>query len=79
MAVSARFRVSRVTPMAWASKDEPTVEVEMTPDYADGRNKDWAKYTPCGVFRMTVNNPDVIAVLVQNRAVEIMITPVDGD
>lgn len=65
--------------MAWASEDEPVAEIEMTPDYASGRNAEWAKYTPCGVFRMTVNNPAVIAQLVQNQAVDIVITPVDPD
>lgn len=60
MAINAKFKISRLTPMPWATQDEPTVEVEMTPDYAGDRNKDWQKYTPTGVIRLTVNNPAAI-------------------
>ena len=50
MAVSAKFVVSRITDMGWAT------EVEMTPDYAHGRNKEWAAATPAGMIRMTIKN-----------------------
>lgn len=54
-AVTARFQVSRVTPFRGADPDAWTQgEVEMTPDYADGANKQWAEATPSGVFRFTV-------------------------
>lgn len=56
MAVSARFKVSRVTPMGDPDKDPWAHEVELTPDYADGANKAWSAATPAGVIRMTITN-----------------------
>lgn len=50
MAITAKFKVTRVSDMKWAT------EVELTPDYADGRNKEWAEATPSGMIRMTVKN-----------------------
>lgn len=50
MAVTAKFKVNRNTDMTWAR------EVEMTPDYANGRNKEWAEATPSGMIRMTIKN-----------------------
>jgi len=65
MAITAKFKVQRVTDMGW---DDGTREVELTPDYAQGRNADWAKYTPSGVIRMTVNNPAALEQLQQGQA-----------
>ncbi len=48
--VTAKFKVARVSDMGWAT------EVELTPDYADGRNKAWAAATPAGMIRMTIKN-----------------------
>jgi hypothetical protein len=31
-------------------------EVELTPDYAQGRNAEWATATPAGMIRLTVTN-----------------------
>ena len=50
MAVTAKFKVSRISKMDWAT------EVELTPDYAAGRNKEWAAATPAGMIRMTIRN-----------------------
>lgn len=50
MAVTAKFRVSRRTEMDWAT------EVELVPDYAQGRNAEWAAATPAGMIRMTIKN-----------------------
>jgi hypothetical protein len=50
IAVSAKFKVSRKTDMKWAH------EVELVPDYADGRNKEWAEATPAGMIRLTIKN-----------------------
>lgn len=50
MAVTAKFKVNRKTDMKWAH------EVELTPDYADGRNKEWASATPAGMIRLTIKN-----------------------
>lgn len=50
MAVTAKFIVSRVTDMNWAT------EVELVPDYAQGRNAQWAAATPAGMIRMTIKN-----------------------
>ncbi len=48
--VSAKFIVHRATKMGWAT------EVELVPDYAHGRNKEWAEATPAGSIRMTIKN-----------------------
>ncbi len=50
MAVSAKFKVQKVSQMGWAT------EVELTPDYGDGKNKDWAAATPAGMVRLTIKN-----------------------
>jgi len=48
--VTAKFKVSRRNEMGWAT------EIELTPDYAQGRNAEWAEATPAGMIRMTVKN-----------------------
>lgn len=50
MAVTAKFKVFRVAEMGWAT------EVELTPDYAEGRNAEWAEATPAGMIRLTIKN-----------------------
>jgi hypothetical protein len=52
--VTAKFKVARNTDMGWGT------EVELTPDYAQGRNAEWAAATPAGMIRMTIKN-DVAA------------------
>ena len=54
MTVTARFKVSRVTPFGKPEDDWTQAEVEMTPDYAQGANAEWASATPSGVFRLTI-------------------------
>jgi hypothetical protein len=60
--VTARFKVTRVTPQGVteeeieAGKKPYAYEVEMTPDYAGGRNKQWAEATPQGVCRLLITN-----------------------
>ena len=73
--VSAKFKVSRVTDMPWANPSGSVKEIELTPDYANGANADWATATPSGVMRMTVTNPAVFDILVEGQAVDIIITP----
>lgn len=53
--VTAKFVVTKHS--KWS--DDRTGEVELTPDYAQGRNADWAKATPSGVIRMTITVPEV--------------------
>lgn len=53
--VTAKFKVTKHT--KWS--DNSTGEVELTPDYAQGRNTDWASATPAGVIRMTITRPEV--------------------
>jgi hypothetical protein len=50
MAVTAKFKVARKTDMDWAH------EIELTPDYAEGRNAEWAEATPAGMIRLTIKN-----------------------
>lgn len=66
MSVTAKFKVSRVTPMQWGDPD--VHEVEFTPDYAEGRNAEWAKFTPSGVIRMTCGNPAALQQFQQGKA-----------
>jgi hypothetical protein len=71
MTVNAKFKVQRVTPQSPISgKDgqlRDSAEIEMVPDYAGDRNKDWAEYTPSGVIRMNVNGP-ALSQFVQGKA-----------
>lgn len=61
MSVTAKFKVSRVTEQSSLGGRNgeivPSAEIELTPDYAGERNKDWSYYTPSGVMRMNVNGP----------------------
>jgi len=50
MAVTAKFKVARRTDMNWAT------EIELVPDYAQGRNAEWAEATPAGMIRLTIKN-----------------------
>jgi hypothetical protein len=68
MSVNAKFKVSRVTEMPWASPDNPCREVELTPDYANGANHQWSKATPSGVCRMTITNPAAFEQFEQGRS-----------
>lgn len=64
MSVSAKFKVQRVTPNVGFSN----TEVELVPDYAEGRNKDWAEYTPSGLMRLQITNPAALEQFQQGRA-----------
>lgn len=50
MSITAKFKVNRAVDMGWGT------EVEMTPDYAQGRNVEWSKATPAGMCRLTVTD-----------------------
>lgn len=63
--VTARFKVTRVSEMGWAT------EVEMTPDYAQGRNKAWKAASPAGIFRLTVANKVAAEKFREGRSVKI--------
>lgn len=63
--VTARFKVTRITPMGDAEKPYAT-EIEMTPDYAGGANKEWSQATPQGVCRLTITNNAAIEKLPLN-------------
>lgn len=62
--VTAKFKVSRKIPWGmWFNHKEQKWEgtpsgweVEFTPDYAEGRNAEWAAATPSGMIRMTIKN-----------------------
>lgn len=45
---------AKVTCQTKAPAGEGQFEVTFVPDYADGRNKDWALYTPSLSLSMTV-------------------------
>lgn len=50
MSVTAKFKVQTITDNAGYEADE----VLLVPDYAQGRNKDWAAATPSGTIRMHI-------------------------
>lgn len=68
MAVSAKFKVNRVSDMGWAK------EVELTPDYGDGKNKDWAAATPAGMMRLTIKNELAAEQFKMNQPVDIIMS-----
>jgi hypothetical protein len=65
MKVTAKFKVNRATKMGWAT------EVEMTPDYADGRNAEWAELTPAGMCRLTIKNELAAQEFTEGRALTV--------
>lgn len=72
MAVTARFKVSKVTPQG--DPEAKRGEVEMTPDYAQGKNSEWAEATPSGVFRMWITNEAAFEQFVLGAEVDIMLS-----
>jgi hypothetical protein len=72
MAITAKFKVSRVADMDWAH------EIELTPDYAQGRNAEWAEATPAGMIRMTVRNDVAAEQFTQGRAFTVLFEPEEG-
>ena len=67
MAVTAKFKVSRNSPMG--DPDAPWAhEVELTPDYSGDRNKDWSAATPSGMCRLTITNPSAYGQFKEGQA-----------
>lgn len=64
--VTAKFKVSRLTEAATYT------EVEMTPDYGQGRNAEWAAATPSGVIRLTISNPAAIEYFQKDAPITVM-------
>lgn len=65
MAVTAKFKVARKIPLGptfdvetstWSDQPPWAWEIELVPDYAEGRNADWAAATPAGMIRLTIKN-----------------------
>lgn len=69
MAITAKFKVARRTDMDWAT------EVELTPDYGEGRNAEWAEATPAGTIRMTVRNDVAAREFTQGRPFTVTFEP----
>lgn len=53
MGISLRFYVAEI--VRHAGSDFRTIRLR--PDYKDGANADWAKYTPSGLIELSVGNP----------------------
>jgi hypothetical protein len=53
------MKVTEVTDRSsqWGTTSQETHEVTLTP-VAGEENKTWAKYTPGGSIKLTINNPD---------------------
>lgn len=88
MAVTARFKVGRITLFSPTDPEEFTAkindpetqvgevgaEIEMVPDYAQGANKEWAYASPSGVFRISVANPAALRHMTKGQHVHIEMT-----
>jgi hypothetical protein len=74
--VTARFKVSRVSPMGDA-ENPWAYEVELTPDYANGANKDWSEATPSGMCRLTITNKAAVAQFVLGTPYELQFCSLD--
>jgi hypothetical protein len=76
--VTARMKVTRVTPMGDPEKPYQ-VEVEMTPDYAGGANKQWAAATPSGMCRLLIDpsKTEALTQLPLGKSLEFQIVPLD--
>ena len=81
MSVSAKFKVQRVTPQH-PGKDGDGIEIqaaeiELVPDYAGDRNKDWSRWTPSGVIRMNVQNPAALEQFQVGQAFTVLFEPTE--
>jgi ribosomal protein S10 len=77
--VTARMKVTRVTPMGDPEKPYQ-VEVEITPDYAGGANKEWSLATPSGMMRLVIDpeKTEALKQLPLGQSLEIQIVPRDN-
>jgi hypothetical protein len=66
MSVTAKFKVNRLSEMGWGT------EVELTPDYAQGRNAEWATATPAGMIRLTITNEPAAAQFKEGQAFTVL-------
>jgi hypothetical protein len=69
--VTAKFKVSGV-----GAPYDGQVNIALLVDYEDGRNKEWAKYTPSGQIQMTVKE-SVAPAFPLNQAFLVTFTPDD--
>ena len=77
--VTARFVVSRITPLG--NPEEPWAhEVEMTPDYSQGRNEEWKAASPSGVFRISIDPAKTQALdqLPLGQSIELQMIPIEN-
>lgn len=83
--VTAKFKVTRATRLG-AVYDKATdtydgpgygTELEMTPDYAGGKNSDWSAATPSGIIRLTITNEAAIDALPVGASLDVTFTVVD--
>ena len=75
--VTAKMKVTRCDPQG--DPEKPWAhEILMTPDYGDGKNKEWAAATPNASFRMTVTNETAVEQLPLGASLTIQIVPDEG-
>ena len=60
-------------------EDPWAVEVEMTPDYGQGKNEEWKAASPSGVFRISIDPSKTKALdqLPIGQSLEIQMIPID--
>lgn len=56
MSVTAKFKVQSTVPQDYGDGTSGA-QLTLVPDYANGRNKEWSKWTPAGCINMNVKNP----------------------
>lgn len=69
--VTAKFIVSNVSHSVWGT------QITLSPDYLDGRNKEWAAATPAGLIQMTIKNELAADVFQPQQAFTVTFTPGD--
>lgn len=81
MAVTAKVKVSQKREMlsnSYGNSTETSVELCFLPDYGEGKNDEWAKYTPTLNFSLTVK-PEVAARFTVGQAFTVTFTPSEAE
>lgn len=71
MAVKARFYIAEISRKAY---NPDHVEVVLQAAGRGEENKDWAKYTPSGEIKMTINNPPAAAFFADRLGKDVTLT-----
>lgn len=76
MSVTAKFKVSGIRNYNWENQPDAG-EVILTPDYAQGRNKEWAEATPSGSISLHIQKAEAFKQFEQGKAFTVTFEPED--